>query len=161
MCDAVTLLAQDAMKQRNMQVDTVSLLSADLAASDASSGGNAPNIAAIAGGVAAAVAAIAAIVVTALLCRRRKAKLMGGVSMQNPTSQPQLEFKAKPFYEGYSKGANPAAGGSTADIEADAASASGMSAPSRYRMQGKQFDKVETSDGTSHDRALTTPFGLN
>ncbi len=130
MCDAVAFLVQEAMKQRSVQVDSVSLLSADLAAPDASSGGGGPNIAAIAGGVAAAVAVIAAIVVTALLWRRRKAKLVGAVSVQNPAFQPQPEFKAKPFYEAYSKGADPAARGSTADIEADAASiASGMSIP--------------------------------
>ena len=124
------------MKQRSVQVDSISLLSADLAAPDASSGGSGPNIAVIAGGVAAAVAFIAAVVVTALLCRRRKAKLVGGVSTQDPTFQPQPEFKAKPFYEAYSKGATPAAGGSTADIEADAASASGMSAPSKLSHAG-------------------------
>lgn len=122
-------MAQDAMRQRSVQVDAVSLLSADLTAPDASSGGSGPNIAAIAGGTAAAVAVLAAIVVTALLCRRRKKKLVAAVSVQKPAVQSQPEFKAKPFYEAYSTGAKSMAASSIADIEADAACASGMSAP--------------------------------
>ena len=64
---------------------------------------------------------IAIIVVISLLCmRNRKGKSMGVV--KHTAVQPEPEFKAKPFYEAYSKGPEPDRGTSTADIEADAAS---------------------------------------
>ncbi len=107
---------QDALRQNSVEIDSVSLLSADLAAPDAAGSSSGPNIGVIVGGIAGAVCGIAIIIVAVLLFMRLKRRHKNAVP--KAAVQPEPEFKAKPFYEAYSKGPEP----DMTDIEADAVS---------------------------------------
>ncbi|EIE24646.1 hypothetical protein COCSUDRAFT_46891 [Coccomyxa subellipsoidea C-169] len=104
----------DALRQNSVEIDSVSLLSADLAAPDAAGSSSGPNIGVIVGGIAGAVCGIAIIIVAVLLFMRLKRRHKNAVP--KAAVQPEPEFKAKPFYEAYSKGPEP----DMTDIEADA-----------------------------------------